>query len=139
MCHIHRQIPMKGRIVTLNTAVDNPVSAAVSDCGPEADCDMAVVLRALGHPARLQIMRALASKGRCFCGEIVDMLPLVQSTVSQHLKVLKDANLIEGSIDGPRSCYRLNTKKLRDASVLLDQLTSADETASGCVTNNDLT
>lgn len=103
-----------------------------SECGSNVDCDMANVLRALGHPARLEIVRALASKGRCFCGEIVEMLPLVQSTVSQHLKVLKDANIIEGSIDGPRSCYCLNTQKLKDASILLGDLTKVVEPVSAC-------
>ncbi|MEP0519168.1 MAG: metalloregulator ArsR/SmtB family transcription factor [Hyphomicrobiales bacterium] len=125
--------------MSFETTTGNPVNLAASDQSPSSDCEMAVVLRALGHPARLQIMRALASKGRCFCGEIVDMLPLVQSTVSQHLKVLKDANLIEGTIDGPRSCYRLNTEKLNDASVLLGQLTVTSEAASVCSTNHDLT
>lgn len=91
------------------------------------DCDMAAVLRALGHPARLEIIRALASRGRCFCGEIVEMLPLVQSTVSQHLKVLKDAGLIVGTIDGPRSCYCLNTQKLKHASALIADLTESCE------------
>lgn len=105
--------------------------AALPDC-VSGDCDMAVVLRALGHPARLEIIRALASRGRCFCGEIVEMLPLVQSTVSQHLKVLKDAGLIEGAIDGPRSCYRLNIEKLKDASALMADLTVAGEAASAC-------
>ena len=93
---------------------------------------MAVVLRALGHPARLEIMNALASRGRCFCGEIVDMLPLVQSTVSQHLKVLKEAGLIEGSIDGPRSCYRLNTAMLRDANALIGAMADAADKSAGC-------
>lgn len=122
----------------LETAKDSEIRTAPSDCGSVIDCDMAIVLRALGHPARLEIVRALASKGRCFCGEIVEMLPLVQSTVSQHLKVLKDAKLIEGTIDGPRSCYRLNTKKLKDASTLLAQITLAGEAASACNTDNDL-
>lgn len=106
---------------------------AESNCGDNAtgsvagDCDMAAVLRALGHPARLEIIRVLASKGRCFCGEIVEMLPLVQSTVSQHLKVLKDAGLVVGTIDGPRSCYCLNTQKLRRASALMAELTATGE------------
>lgn len=124
--------------MNLETAEDNQIETPPSECESNVDCDMAVVLRALGHPARLEIVRALASKGRCFCGEIVEMLPLVQSTVSQHLKVLKDANLIEGTIDGPRSCYRLNTKKLKDANTLLGQLTATGEAASAFNTDNDL-
>lgn len=93
------------------------------------DCERADILRALGHPARLQIIRALSSRERCFCGEIVDMLPLVQSTVSQHLKVLKEAGLIEGTIDGPRSCYCINRTKLADAQALLGELISIQDDA----------
>ncbi|WP_306256664.1 helix-turn-helix transcriptional regulator [Pararhizobium sp. IMCC21322] len=106
--------------------------------GVAGDCDMAVVLRALGHPARLEIIRALASKGRCFCGEIVEMLPLVQSTVSQHLKVLKDAGLIVGTIDGPRSCYCLNTQKLKHASSLIADLTASGEAVAPKEDNKEL-
>lgn len=102
------------------------------------DCDMAVVLRALGHPARLEIIRALASKGRCFCGEIVEMLPLVQSTVSQHLKVLKDAGLVVGTVDGPRSCYCLNIQKLERASSLIAGLTATGAPAVPGEDNKEL-
>lgn len=63
--------------------------------------------KALGHPARLAIVQLLAGRDSCVCGEIVDELPLSQSTVSQHLKVLKRAGLIMGEIDGPRVCYCL--------------------------------
>jgi len=74
-----------------------------------ADDDLlAQRLRALAHPARLAIVRALAAADRCQCGEIVRALPLAQSTVSQHLKVLKEAGLIAGTIEGPRSCYCLD-------------------------------
>lgn len=107
--------------VTADAICSNDASDGVS-----SDCDMAVVLRALGHPARLEIIRALACKGRCFCGEIVEMLPLVQSTVSQHLKVLKDAGLVVGTVDGPRSCYCLNTQKLEHASRLITSLTGTE-------------
>ena len=75
---------------------------------PDADEVLALRLRALAHPARLAIVRALAQTGRCQCGEIVRGLTLAQSTVSQHLKVLKEAGLITGTIEGPRSCYCLD-------------------------------
>jgi ArsR family transcriptional regulator len=65
-------------------------------------------IRALGHPARLEILRVLAARGICICGEVVDVLPLAQSTVSQHLKVLKEAGFVRGEIDGPKSCYCLD-------------------------------
>jgi DNA-binding transcriptional ArsR family regulator len=64
----------------------------------------------MAHPARIAILKLLAQRNECICGEIVDLLPLAQSTVSQHLKELKTAGLITGSIDGPRSCYCINWK-----------------------------
>jgi len=71
---------------------------------------LAAFTKALSHPARIAILKVLAQKNECLCGEIVDMLPLAQSTVSQHLKELKNAGLIDGTIDGPRSCYCINWK-----------------------------
>src|SRR5512137_2198606 len=73
--------------------------------GDEADAELADLARALGHPARVQIMRLLVRRNACICGDIVDELPLAQSTVSQHLKVLKEAGIVRGDIDGPRVCY----------------------------------
>jgi DNA-binding transcriptional ArsR family regulator len=72
--------------------------------------DLAAFAKALSHPARIAILKVLAQKNECICGEIVDVLPLAQSTVSQHLKELKNAGLIDGTIDGPRSCYCINWK-----------------------------
>lgn len=75
---------------------------------------LALSCKALSHPARLAILRTLALRGSCICGEIVDVMPLSQATVSQHLKILKDAGLISGKIDGQRSCYCLNTEAIKD-------------------------
>ena len=61
--------------------------------------------KALGHPMRLRILRILIARQSCLCGDLVDQLPLAQSTISQHLKVLKQAGLVIGEIDGPRRCY----------------------------------
>jgi DNA-binding transcriptional ArsR family regulator len=72
--------------------------------------DLAAFAKALSHPARIAILKVLALKNECICGEIVDELPLAQSTVSQHLKELKNAGLINGETDGPRSCYCINWK-----------------------------
>lgn len=69
---------------------------------------LAAFAKALSHPARIAILKVLAQKNECICGEIVEVLPLAQSTVSQHLKELKDAGLIKGSVEGPRSCYCIN-------------------------------
>ena len=70
--------------------------------------DLAAFAKALAHPARIAILKVLAQRNECICGEIVEILPLAQSTVSQHLKELKNAGLINGSVDGPRSCYCIN-------------------------------
>jgi len=82
--------------------------------------------KALSHPARVAILLTLAKKNKCICGEIVDVLPLAQSTVSQHLKELKKAGLISGEIEGPRSCYCINIEKFQRASEifkgLIDQI-----------------
>jgi ArsR family transcriptional regulator len=77
------------------------------------DRETAALARALGHPARVAILRLLASRGECVCGVIVDQLPLAQSTVSQHLKALKDAGLVQGEIDGPRVCYCIEPAVLK--------------------------
>jgi ArsR family transcriptional regulator, arsenate/arsenite/antimonite-responsive transcriptional repressor len=66
--------------------------------------------KAISHPARIAILNVLAKKNECICNEIVEVLPLAQSTVSQHLKELKTAGLITGETDGPRSCYCINWK-----------------------------
>ena len=81
--------------------------------GDEADEDLANLTKALGHPARIKILRLLVRRTSCICADIVDELPLAQSTVSQHLKVLKDAGLIRGDIDGPRVCYCIEPRALR--------------------------
>ncbi|HZP58378.1 MAG TPA: metalloregulator ArsR/SmtB family transcription factor [Dehalococcoidia bacterium] len=65
------------------------------------------MLRALAHPARFRIVRLLAERQACVCGDLVDELPLAQSTVSEHLKVLKDAGIVRGNIEGPNTCYCL--------------------------------
>jgi len=78
-----------------------------------SDVELASLAKALGHPARVAILRRLLSSGECVCGEIVSGLPLAQATVSQHLKVLKEAGLISGEVDGPRVCYCVNPKAVQ--------------------------
>jgi ArsR family transcriptional regulator, arsenate/arsenite/antimonite-responsive transcriptional repressor len=72
--------------------------------------ELSAFAKALAHPARIAILKVLAQHNACICGEIVEVLPLAQSTVSQHLKELKNAGLIDGTVDGPRSCYCINWK-----------------------------
>ena len=67
--------------------------------------ELAEQAKALSHPARLAILKHLAAQNTCICGEIVEELPLAQASVSRHLKVLKEAGLIRGEVDGPRVCY----------------------------------
>jgi DNA-binding transcriptional ArsR family regulator len=66
---------------------------------------VATLLKALGHPARVAIVEYLLKRDTCVCGDIVEYLPLAQSTVSQHLKALKEAGLIQGTVEGTSVCY----------------------------------
>ncbi|MEX2226217.1 MAG: metalloregulator ArsR/SmtB family transcription factor [Dehalococcoidia bacterium] len=70
------------------------------------------MLRAIAHPARFRIVKLLAARQACVCGDLVDELPLAQSTVSEHLKVLKDAGIVRGTIEGPNTCYCLEPQAL---------------------------
>ncbi len=98
----------------------------------ERDVWLARWAKALGHPARVAILRVLAERQTCICGEIVEILPLAQATVSQHLKALREAGLISGTIEGPRSCYCLNREALGVLrSTLVDYL-DVLERADGC-------
>jgi ArsR family transcriptional regulator, arsenate/arsenite/antimonite-responsive transcriptional repressor len=90
--------------------------------GPAADEELALLAKAVGHPARVQILRLLVRRDACICGDIVDELPLAQSTVSQHLKVLKEARLIRGEVDGPRICYCIEPRTLRRLKALVGSL-----------------
>ncbi|MDD9942163.1 MAG: metalloregulator ArsR/SmtB family transcription factor [Myxococcales bacterium] len=90
--------------------------------GPEADAELAALCKALAHPARVRILRLLARKRGCICGEIVDELDLAQSTVSQHLKIMKEVGLILGEVDGPRVCYCLSPRVLRRCKALVGSL-----------------
>jgi len=74
---------------------------------------LAGIFKALAHPVRLKIMEHLKRVDRCICGEIVEILPLSQSTVSQHLKHLKNAGLVKGEIEGPRTCYCIDRDVLK--------------------------
>ena len=83
---------------------------------------LATIAKALGHPARVAILRLLAQRQACVCGELVLELPLSQSTVSQHLKELKAAGLVRGEIDGPRVCYCIDAAGWARARQLLGNL-----------------
>jgi len=86
------------------------------------DIKLAELAKALSHPARISILRTLAEKNVCICGEIVEVLPLAQSTVSQHLKELKKADLVSGEVEGTKSCYCINWDKINEFTVLIKNL-----------------
>lgn len=83
---------------------------------------LATVARAIGHPARIAILNYLSKKQSCVCGDIVDELPLSQSTVSQHLKELKEAGLIRGEIDGVKVCYCIDPVEWKAAQDILNNM-----------------
>ena len=89
---------------------------------------LAAACKALAHPARLSILQTLASRGTCICGEIVEVMPLSQATVSQHLKVLKEAGLITGETAGPKSCYCIDMEAMNRLKERFGQLFGSLET-----------
>ncbi len=80
------------------------------------------ICRALGHPARVKIVSHLLENNVCICGRIVEILPLAQSTVSQHLKILKQSGLVTGIVDGARSCYCIDRKLLKRFKKMVEDL-----------------
>lgn len=91
------------------------------------DNKLAKYAKALSHPARVAIIRLLIEKRACICGDIVEELPLSQSTVSQHLKELKDAGLIKGDIEGVRICYCIDEAEWEQAKSYISGLFAAFE------------
>ena len=91
---------------------------------PDVACavELAKLCWALAHPARVRIVRLLLSRTSCICGEIVEEMTLAQSTVSQHLKILKEAGLVQGEIDGPRVCYCINETAMAKLKKLIADL-----------------
>lgn len=84
-----------------------------------ADTELAQYAKALGHSMRVRILRILAHQTECICGDMVALLPVAQSTVSQHLKVLKNAGLVQGEVDGPRVRYCIEPAALKRLKVLV--------------------
>ena len=94
---------------------------------------LATMFKALGHPARVAILQHIIKSNACICGDLVGELGLAQPTISQHLKELKNAGLIDGSVDGPRSCYCINWKAFEkfnaEFSLLFNNLKLKNEKA----------
>lgn len=113
----------------MGVAKRKPTCAPV-DCGDASvaaidtadDERIAQLAWAIAHPARVQLVRILLARTACVCGELVDAMPLSQSTVSQHLKILKEAGLVQGEIDGPKVCYCVNKQGLAQLKKLVADL-----------------
>lgn len=88
----------------------------------KADNMLAAYAKALAHPARIAILKLLLKRQACICGDIVDELPLSQSTVSQHLKELKEVGLIKGEIEGVSVCYCIDEKEWAKAAASLKSI-----------------
>ncbi len=101
------------------------MGATKSDVFSLADNRLAKYAKALSHPARVAILKLLIQKQACICGDIVEELPLSQSTVSQHLKELKEAGLIKGDIDGVKVCYCIDETEWEIAKNLLNEIFSS--------------
>jgi ArsR family transcriptional regulator, arsenate/arsenite/antimonite-responsive transcriptional repressor len=106
--------------------VKNPVLRCSAADGDKRFGDhnqrLAAICKALAHPARIAIVAHLQKRNQCVCGQIVDVLPLAQSTVSQHLKILKSSGVVKGEIEGPRTCYCLNLDVLAELKALIRKL-----------------
>lgn len=98
-----------------------PTAPPPTDAGA-ANEQLARLAKGLAHPARVAIIRLLLRREGCICGEIVAELPLAQSTVSQHLKQLKEAGLIRGEVDGPRVCYCVEPEAVARLKSLVEAL-----------------
>jgi DNA-binding transcriptional ArsR family regulator len=100
------------------------MGATKTEAFTKADVVLAKYAKALAHPARIAILRILLDRRACICGDIVEELPLSQSTVSQHLKELKEAGLIKGDIDGKKVCYCIDEQAWKQAQQMLQVLFS---------------
>lgn len=112
---------------------------------PLEDFQLSELARALAHPARIAIFRLLIEKNTCLCGEIVDEIPLAQSTISQHLKAMKEAGIIMGEIEGAKTCYCIDNEHVNKLSNSLFALLGSNNriakapNSCGCHQNNNLT
>lgn len=94
--------------------------------------EIATLAKALGHPARIAIIEYLISVDSCICGDIVDELPLAQATVSQHLRELKNAGLIQGNIEGNAICYCVNEQTLQKLKTFIEHISNKISIRNSC-------
>jgi ArsR family transcriptional regulator len=103
--------------------MDNPCCAPESfPTSGSSEDDFGLICKALGHPARVRIVRILLEKGTCISGDLASEIDLAPSTVSEHLRILKESTLIQGTFDGPRRCYCVNNQTLKYWKRLLQEL-----------------
>jgi len=94
--------------------------------------ELATLLKAIAHPARIAILQHIISANACICGDLVDELGLAQATISQHLKELKNAGIIQGTIDGVKTCYCINPKTWRHLQAQLSDFLNNHNSGSNC-------
>lgn len=103
-----------------------------SEIYTEEQNKLAVQLKAIAHPARIAILQELIKANTCICGDLVDELGLAQATISQHLKELKNAGLIQGTIEGVSVCYCIDPKAWKNLQTELNSLFSSYQGKSNC-------
>jgi predicted transcriptional regulator len=93
---------------------------------------LALMMKALAHPARIAIIQYLVKSNACICGDLVDELGLAQATISQHLKELKSVGIIQGTIEGTSVCYCINPKVWKQYQLAIDQFFSSFKGGTDC-------
>lgn len=109
------------RRLALNTAKCKPATKRNKNQDISED-DLGELCKALGHPARIRLIRILLDKGECISGDLAEEFSLAQSTVSEHLRILKEAGLVKGTVDGPRRCYCVNEERLNYFKSLVEKV-----------------
>lgn len=104
----------------------------MNDSYTSTQVNIADLCKAIAHPARVAIVQYLLTQSACVCGDIVDELPLSQSTVSQHLKALKKVGLIQGTVSGPKVCYCINPVVWDEFSSMITPIFNEVETKLNC-------
>ena len=102
------------------------MGASKADAFSVEQQDLASLSKALAHPARIAIIQYLMNVDSCICGDIVNELPLAQPTISQHLKELKAAGIIKGTVEGTSVCYCLDTKNLTMVQSFIEAMSSSN-------------
>ncbi len=98
----------------------------------DVENDISKLAKAFAHPARIAILNHLFKIDSCICGDLVDEIGLAQATISQHLRELKNLELIQGTIEGTSVCYCINKTKWTEMKTILNQFLNQDETKTNC-------